>query len=248
MSLIAALPMYDWPEVHHEVDAQWAEIRDLLRSAGLDAPDRLTRDRDLEAVWRKPNLILAQTCWGPLEQGLSGSVHVLGQPDYSAVEGGRGPLYSSALLMRKSEGHPVAAPLDMPASLPLKLLRGRRLAFNSHDSMSGLIGLTRDLEAAGDSIEIFGERVETGGHRASLRAVARGQADLCACDCRSWALMQRLEPEVADTLHAVGWTAKRKGLPFIMAAGLQRHAPVVRHALEQAGLLAAELTVGPRVA
>ncbi|MGN6537639.1 MAG: phosphate ABC transporter substrate-binding protein, partial [Mesorhizobium sp.] len=36
---IAALPMYDWPEVRAEVDAQWARLRDALRRRGVDAPD-----------------------------------------------------------------------------------------------------------------------------------------------------------------------------------------------------------------
>ena len=35
---VAALPMYDWPEVRAETDALWAAIGDGLRNAGLDAP------------------------------------------------------------------------------------------------------------------------------------------------------------------------------------------------------------------
>ena len=48
---IAALPMYDWPEVRGEVDAQWAAVRDELRKKGVNAPERLTRrNADLPPV------------------------------------------------------------------------------------------------------------------------------------------------------------------------------------------------------
>jgi ABC-type phosphate/phosphonate transport system substrate-binding protein len=100
--------------------------------------------------------------------------------------------------------------------IPLDLLRGRRLAFNSEDSMSGLLALARDLEAEGESLAMFRKRIETGGHRASLRAVADGRADVAAIDCRSWALARCFEPAV-QALTVVGWTGRRKGLPFITA-------------------------------
>lgn len=58
--------------------------------------------------------------------------------------------------------------------------------------------------------------METGGHRASVVAVAQGRADVAAVDCRSWAMAQRFEP-AARALAVVGWTARHKGLPFITA-------------------------------
>ncbi len=110
MSYIAALPMYDWPERWSEVDAEWAEMRDAFRAAGIDAPQHLVRcngklpavpggirdgdgnviapdpatlpqdQLDLQALWLHPRLLLAQTCWGPMELGLSRHVQVIGQP------------------------------------------------------------------------------------------------------------------------------------------------------------------------
>lgn len=240
----AALPMYDWPEVLGETDAQWARLRDGLRREGIDAPETLARrNADLPSVpggisdasgaplapdpatlppdefdqhvaWLHPDLLLAQTCWGPIGLGLERHVQVIGQPDYSAFEGGQGAFYSSALVMR---GHaPVGAPSDGRASLPLDLLRGKRFAYNDADSMSGILGLTRDLEAVGETLDIFEERIESGGHRTSVLAVAEGRADVAAIDCRSWALAQRFEP-AARHVQVVGWTERRKGLPFITA-------------------------------
>jgi ABC-type phosphate/phosphonate transport system substrate-binding protein len=250
-SFVAALPMYDWPEVRAEVDAQWARLRDALRRRGVDAPDGLTRcnadmpavasgirdasgalvapdpatltadDFSPHALWLHPALLVAQTCWGPMELGMAGHVQVVAQPDYSAFEGGEGELYSSAIVMRcfdeaASAHEGVAASARGQALLPLDLMRGKRLAHNSEDSMSGILALARDLEAQGEGLDIFCERIVSGGHRASVVAVAEGRADVAAIDCRSWDMARRFEP-AARALTVVGWTRRRRGLPFITA-------------------------------
>ncbi|TPL74994.1 PhnD/SsuA/transferrin family substrate-binding protein [Mesorhizobium sp. B2-3-15] len=244
--LIAALPMYDWPEARDEVDAQWASLRDSFRRRGIDAPQSIVRrngdlppvpggirdgegklvapdpatlppdELDFHKLWMHPALLFAQTCWGPMELGLSRHVQVVGQPSYDAYEGGQGELYSSALVMRSGEGPEVRSPTDGKALLPLDLIRGRRFTFNSLDSMSGIIALTRDLKAAGENLDIFSSRSESGGHRDSIVAVAEGKADVAAIDCESWALARRFEP-AARKVVIVGWTARRRGLPFITA-------------------------------
>ncbi|ESX50313.1 PhnD/SsuA/transferrin family substrate-binding protein [Mesorhizobium sp. C416B] len=244
--LVAALPMYDWPEVRGEVDAQWAALRDAFRHKGVDGPQTIVRrngdlppvpggihdaegrliapdpailppdELDHHQLWLHPALLFAQTCWGPMELGLSKHVQVVGQPSYDAYEGGEGELYSSALVMRTGEGPQIRSPADGKALLPLALMRGKRFAYNSLDSMSGIIALTRDLQAAGESLDIFSSRSESGGHRGSIVAVAEGKADIAAIDCESWALAQRFEP-AANAVKVVGWTARRKGLPYITA-------------------------------
>jgi ABC-type phosphate/phosphonate transport system substrate-binding protein len=249
---VAALPMYDWPEAREENDLEWARLRDALRAASLEAPKKLARrnadlpsvpggirDRagtiaapdpavlppdafDLPVLWRHPRLLLAQACWGPMEFGLAPFVEVIGQPDYSRFEGGEGIFYSSVVLMRVKRGRDAAAaPSEGRALLPIEMLRGGKLAFNGRDSMSGYLALGRDLETAGEGMAIFSDAIETGGHRASIRAVAEGLADVCAIDCRSWAMAKRFEP-AADVLVPVGWTARRKGLPYIASASLPK--------------------------
>ncbi|MGX5802034.1 phosphate/phosphite/phosphonate ABC transporter substrate-binding protein [Bradyrhizobium sp. Arg314] len=243
---VAALPMYDWPEARGEVDAQWARLRDAFRHRGIDAPEAVARsNRELPAVpggildaagrliapdpatlpphefdfhplWLSPALLFGQTCWGPMELGLAQHVQVIAQPNYDAFEGGQGELYSSALVMPADGGPSVASPQDGKAIIPIGLLRGKRFTFNNPDSMSGLIGLTRDLEAMGESLDIFASRSESGGHRSSIVAIAEGRADIAAIDCESWALARRFEP-AAQGVKVVGWTARRKGLPYITA-------------------------------
>ncbi|MCA0058151.1 MULTISPECIES: PhnD/SsuA/transferrin family substrate-binding protein [unclassified Mesorhizobium] len=244
---VAALPMYDWPEVRREVDAQWALLRDAFRQGGIiDAPETVIRRNgdlppvpggihsgtgvliapdpatlppdalDFHQLWLHPALLFAQTCWGPMELGLAGHVQVVSQPSYNAYEGGQGPLYSSALVMRADGKASVPAPANGRPVIPLDLIRGKRFTFNSLDSMSGIIAPTRDLEALGESLDIFSSRSESGGHRASIVAVAEGRADVAAIDCESWALAQRFEG-AARQVKVVGWTGLRKGLPFITA-------------------------------
>lgn len=256
-SLVAALPMYDWPERRFEVDAEWARIRDRLREAGVDAPELLARrnadlppvpggirdqqgnliardpaalppdEFDLETLWRHPGLLLAQTCWGPMiETDLQSHVRVVYQPDYSAFEGGQGPFYSSAIVMRAKRS-PTPAPADGSAVLPLDLLRDTRFAFNDPHSRSGRLGLKADLDAVGEGLAIFAELVQTGAHRLSIRAVAEGRADVAAIDCRSWALAQLHEP-AAKELRAVGWTKRRMGLPLISATAQPDHHEALR--------------------
>lgn len=247
---VAALPMYDFPELRAEVDAQWVEVRDRLRAAGIDAPEALARrnadlpavpggirdaagsviapdpatlppdEFDLFTLWRHPRLLFSQTCWGPMVSGLEAHVEVVAQPgDYSLYEGGESEFYSSAIVARGS-GPSLPAPQGRDAIIPVDRLRGARFVFNNHDSMSGLLGITRDLAEIGESPELFSSRTETGSHRLSAKAIAEGRADLAAIDCRTLSLIRRFDAETAQALQIIGWTARRKGLPFIRARGL----------------------------
>ncbi len=250
MTLIAALPMYDWPELRAETDAAWAEMRVRFLAQGIDAPESLVRRNadmppvpggirdeagsviapdpatldpislDLAVLWRHPNLLVSQTCWGPMELGLEDHVEVIGQGNYDGITGGVGAFYSSALIARIGEGGDDVAPCEEgEAILPLGFFSQKRLAFNEHRSLSGYLSLKRDLQAAGRGLDMFRELVETGSHRASVIAVAHGDADIAAIDCKSWMIAQRYEPAAAG-LHVFGWTARRRGLPFIRAKGM----------------------------
>ena len=124
--------MYDWPEVRADTDAEWRDLRARLIAAGIDAPEKIVRrnadlpvvpggirdgegrviapdpatlptdELDFQTLWKHPDLLFAQTCWGPMEEGLAQHVVVVGQPSYDGIEGGQDELYSSAILMRSS--------------------------------------------------------------------------------------------------------------------------------------------------
>ena len=229
MTVLATLPMYDWPEERAALDAFYTRLRTLVP----ELPAALTRPQtaeDLHALWRNPALLLGQTCWGPMGAGLDAHVHVLAQPSYDDVPGGRGPRYRSALVMRA--GKPCPVPANDGASLPPGLDH-LQPAINAADSLSGCLSLIRDA----DLPDLPARALVTGGHRASIRAVAEGAADYAAIDCRSWALALRHEP-AASAITVTGWTALRPGLPFITARATP--APLrarLRDALMQLGAL-----------
>ena len=63
---------------------------------------------------------------------------------------------------------------------------------------------------------VFSNVITTGSHRASVRAVATGLADIAAIDCVSWALARRFD-STAQSLKVVARTDDRPGLPLITA-------------------------------
>ena len=202
---IAALPMYDPPELQAANDALWAAIGARLRSEGLDAPQRLTRGLPLEAIWSDPDLILAQTCGYPLMTTLRGRVGVVATPCYGAP-GCDGPYHRSAVVVRRND--PAAAVAD---------LRGRRYALNDPASNTGM-NLMRTLIAPLTHGEGFFSAVTvTGAHAASVEAVAAGEADVAAIDCVTFTLLQRLRPATTRLMRVLAWTAPSPGLPLITA-------------------------------
>jgi len=204
---IAALPMYDLPELQAANDALWAAIAERLIAQGVaDAPDRLTRGAPLEAVWTDPDLLLGQTCGYPLVASLGARVRVVATPRYSAP-GCDGALYRSALVVRAND----------PATR-LADLRGRRAAVNDWASNSGMNLLRAEIAPLAQGALFFGAVTISGGHAASVAAVAGGEADLAAIDCITWSHLQRLRPDATSALRVLGWTKATPGLPLITAA------------------------------
>jgi ABC-type phosphate/phosphonate transport system substrate-binding protein len=197
---VAALPMYDFEELRWATDALWAAIASRVPGA----PAQLERGRD---VWLDPALLLAQTCGYPLVTRLAGKVRLVATPRYRA-EGCEGPLYRSAVVVRAEDS--AACLADM---------RGRRCAVNSLDSNSGMNVLRAEIARLAVGGRFFADVVVTGGHVASVAAVARGHADVAAIDCVTWAHLQRLRPGETEGLRVLGWTAASPGLPLVTALG-----------------------------
>jgi ABC-type phosphate/phosphonate transport system substrate-binding protein len=196
--------MYDFEELRPETDALWSRIAARLHDQGIDAPASLLRGPPLPDIWTDSKLLLAQTCGYPLVTSLAGRVTLVATPRYSA-EGCDGILYRSAIVVR---GHDRAAVLAD--------LRGRRCAMNGSDSNSGMNVLRAAIapltRGAG---RFFGGVITTGGHVASVRAVARGEADVAAIDCITWAHLRALRASDTRGLRVLAWTDATPGLPLI---------------------------------
>ncbi|MXN63385.1 PhnD/SsuA/transferrin family substrate-binding protein [Stappia sp. GBMRC 2046] len=201
---LAVLPMYDWPEVRAETDRLWRALADRLGEAGFDAPSGLARDVDAETAWADPSLLLGQTCGLPFVSRLKGRVSLVGAPAYR-LEGCEPGEYCSALVVRD----------DDPAD-GLGDLRGRRVAYNMEGSQSGHAAMLATVAPLAHGGRFFTQALATGSHRASVRAVAEGAADVAAVDAVSWELAKRFEPS-ASRLRVLLRTRPTPGLPFITA-------------------------------
>ncbi|MEM6664998.1 MAG: PhnD/SsuA/transferrin family substrate-binding protein [Pseudomonadota bacterium] len=220
---LAALPMYDWPEVRAETDALWRHMADHLNAAGFPAPDNLTRSADLHGLWTSPDLLVAQTCGLPLVTTLRGQTVPLVTPHY-AVPGCAGGTYSSAILVRAD--HPAA---------DIAELYGACAAINGWDSQSGMAALRRTVARHARDGRFFRTVVVTGSHRESIRAVADGRADCCAMDAVSYDLAQRFEAAAVAGTRLLGFSPAAPALPFITSAARPN---AEQHAMAEA-LLAA---------
>ncbi|OJY34135.1 MAG: hypothetical protein BGP11_03400 [Rhodobacterales bacterium 65-51] len=203
--MIAALGMYDRPELRGPTDLYWSLIRDGLRKRGIKAPEALTRDdRAWWAGWHSPDLLLSQTCGMPYRTELKEVVTLVGTPDFG-VEGCPPGYYHSVLVARGND--PRAELADFADAA---------FAFNEARSQSGWAAAANHMTALGLTIR---PALETGGHAASARAVAEGRADWASLDAVTWRLLLRWEPDLAARLRVIGQTAPTPGLPYVTARG-----------------------------
>ncbi|MFO1141253.1 MAG: PhnD/SsuA/transferrin family substrate-binding protein [Amaricoccus sp.] len=218
---VAALPMYDWPEVAGATDRLWAAVRDALRAEGMAAPDGLDRGIGLMAGWTHPGLVLGQACGLPFVRGLAGRVALVGAADYG-LPGCAPGWYRSAVVVRKDD------PRDA-----LEGFRGARLAVNGFDSQSGWGSVLHHAAPLARGGRFFGDVVVSGAHRESATMVAEGGADLAAIDWVSWRLARRFLPEAAR-LRVLLPTDPTPGLALIAAAGTDavRHARAVKAGID----------------
>lgn len=197
--MIAALPMYDWPETRAATDSWWAG---LARHLGVAAP--LSRGEDYTASWSDPKLIFGQTCGYPFTHALRGQVTLVATPHYDA-DGCEGPNYCSIVFAREKR--------------PLADYRGTIAVVNSADSMSGMLALKLVFAPLAEQGRFFARTIASGGHLKSMAAVREGRADVCAIDSVCVALARRYRPQDLDGLVEIARSPSVPGLPYITRAG-----------------------------
>src|SRR5262245_37752292 len=206
--MLAALPMYDWPELSDATDAWWKGLRRHLKDAGfIEAPENLDRSLTPHDHWRRPALLFAQACGYPLTHAYQGALALLGTPCYDAP-GCTGPTYSSAIIV------PAAGRAGSIADL-----RGGVAAYNAQDSMSGHLALRCVVAPLSRQGRFFGRAVETGSHLSSMERVAGGEADVAAIDCVTYALASRFRPELVPRLRMIAWSPRAPALPYVTRTG-----------------------------
>lgn len=214
--MIAALPMYDRPEVADATDRLWAGIRDSLRRSGHAAPETLCRDDDLWRHWQAPDLVLAQCCGLPYRARLHGRVRLIATPDYG-VSGCPPGYYRSLLVVRTSDPR-----------TQVEDFGDAGLAVNDALSQSGWAAPVAHFSARGLALRPVGP---TGSHAASAAAVAEGRAEIAAIDAVTWALLCRAREPSVERLRILQATIPTPGLPLI--AGPEVDAEKVRRACHE---------------
>lgn len=210
---VASLGMYDHPAQRWANDALWAAIASHLRAAGIDALDTLDR-RPVEAVWRDPDLLLAQACGLPLVADPELDLTVVAVPSY-AVAGCTPGRHLSRIIVHADD-----------EAANLADLRGMVAAINAPLSNTG----ANLLRAAFGGIPFSDVKI-TGSHRASVAAVAGGAADVAAIDAVTFAALARYEPEAVARVRVLAHTVSVPALPFVTA---RRTPPATRAALRKA--------------
>ena len=227
---VASLPMYDWPEVHWANDvAMGGDRRPPARRMAFRRPPALDRSRTSDAVWRDPALVLSQTCGYPFATRLRGMVRLVGTPIYDAL-GCDGPY----LFQHHRRPHRRARRVG------LRSWPDGASPINSSDSLSGYRGVPAAAAERRGSIPAAVEWIETGSHRASVRAVAEEEADVAAIDSVCWALaaspraeaVSRLRVARADAapprpaLHHCGGAAGRREIEDNPVAQSKARSPI----------------------
>ena len=203
--MIASLSMYDWPETGPAIDRLWSAIRGNLKASGLQAPEHLQRDRETYDLWRDPVLVVGQTCGWPYISRLRGNVIPFARFAYQLdCEPGH---YYSVFIGREAEDR--------------KYLQGEnalrsafKVAINGEDSQSGF-RVFRDITDAGGEAIPPENRLISGSHRQSVKAVAARQAAIAAIDGVAFLLSADHDPQHHKNICVLGHSTPVPGLPLI---------------------------------
>jgi ABC-type phosphate/phosphonate transport system substrate-binding protein len=207
MSWIAALPMYDYPELRAAHDVFWGAVAARLTSAGVqEVPAHLTRDMSHVDTWRHPRLLLGQACEYPLAKTIVRRARPVATPRYGGPGCEGGAQYRSAIVVRSDAGFE-----------RLEDLQDRSCAVNESGSNSGMNLLRAAIAPLSGGGRFFGSVTLSGSHRRSAEMVAGRQADVAALDCISFAHFHRLFPELVANLRVLCWTEPTPSPPFITA-------------------------------
>jgi len=231
---IAALPMYDYPELTAAHDVLWDAVSSRLAAEGIgDVPRKLTRSLGHFDIWRHPRLLLGQGCEYPLATSFAGSVRLVATPRYSAP-GCEGSTYRSAIVVREEDSAEKLADLGR-----------RRCVINEPDSNSGMNLLRAAIAPVAGGEGFFSSVSLSGSHWNSAAMVADGRADVAALDCISFGHFRRLRPASVANLRILGWTPSSSCPPFITARATdERTFEVLRSVLE--GVTADSTLAGTR--
>jgi len=197
--VIASLGMYLRPQTASATYRFWDEIRDRLRADGIMAPQQLETGDAFWPVWNAPDLLLSQTCGRPFRLSLHDRTQLVGTPDYG-LRGCAPGYYNSVFIVRTTD-----------TRTDLAAFRDARFAYNEEMSQSGWAAAQCHVAHLGFQ---FQNLLQSGGHVASAKAVASGNADIAAIDALTWEMIKRYDG-FSPSLRVLARTDPTPGLPYI---------------------------------
>lgn len=219
MNGIAALQMYDFPEIREHTDRFWQLIRTELTESGIACPQSLSRNQNAADIWCNDNLLFSQTCGLPYIRGQTGQAVLLGTPDYGVIPDQPGQYYSVVIVSKNNPRQTLAE------------MRDSVFAYNDTGSQSGVFAIFDTLFEQFDDAQFFGNCVASGGHLASFEMVASGQADIAAIDAVTWRYLGKFHPDI-QKVKILTQTRPAPGLPYI--TGKNQNAVAIADAVERA--------------
>lgn len=210
MEAIASFPWYPYEWLKPQYDVLWSCVRDALKTKGIHAPVGLSPSRDYRTHWAAPDLLLSQCC-GYNIANKTQELTVVAAPHFN-LDGIAPGQYRSVVIVRASE-----------ATNTVKNLRGRRAAFNEHQSYSGNTALFSAIPEKLRGPDFFSSTVPTGSHLESMRAVVNGEADVAAIDEVSFLLITDKYPDLEQRLARIHETENVQAPPYVTALKREPH-------------------------
>ena len=195
--------MYSFTEPQR---AAWQQLFDrFFESSGIEPGRVAVRFEHDPELLRDPALWFGHTCGYPLMTAQRDFLAPFCVPLFD-VPGISGTQYCSQIIVGAGSS------IDS-----VEAARGRISAMNNPDSNSGMNVLRHAVaRVAGGDSRFFARVLTTGGHQASLEAVARGKADIAAIDCVSFQLIADALPELVERVAVIGQTVQTCGLPLVL--------------------------------
>ncbi|MGR4001095.1 MAG: PhnD/SsuA/transferrin family substrate-binding protein [Alphaproteobacteria bacterium] len=202
----ANLNLYLWPETRGAFLLLWQFLRARLTEAGIETSPEVAGEVATRALANDGALAVGQVC------GIDVSHHSACYRTLGAFAG------EDARLQPARYDSVLIAPADNPNIEAANLADGRA-AINNPDSFSGSIALRAFVFGRSDGGR-FEKMIVTGGHLASIQAIAEGRADFAAIDALCYGFASRFYPELVRRVRVIGHTKEMPAPPLVVGADL----------------------------
>ncbi len=177
------LGMYPFASIEWAWDELWAAVH----QRATWTPPSLTRSGDVHARWYDTDCVVTQVCGWPFAVLHHRDMHLVGSFNLDLPESAGDGHYRSVLL----------TPHD--TTIDALVASKARAVANSADSLSGWISLL--AATVGETGTWPGEFTFTSAHSDSVRALAKGEADIASIDSLTLSFLAAEEPDLLDGLH-----------------------------------------------